>query len=169
MCVCYLCRDGEVYITSLDTLTAPTVFAPGPSSSSSSTIAQPHGVNITSLAWNMHASHILAAGASSGATSIWDLKQKRPWCHVIHNHNHHAYDEGRSSFSSPLSTVVAWSPKESLHLITASAATDRQNGATAVRLWDLRGSRTTPLLEFYEPAVTSLAWSYTDPGSISIQ
>ncbi|OQR85466.1 hypothetical protein ACHHYP_11810 [Achlya hypogyna] len=136
--------DGEIYITSLAKLDKPMVLAPGPS------IAQP-GNGITTVAWNTQAAFIVASGCQQGTTTIWDLKQKQPWCQLHDPHQ------------APVS-AIAWSPHEGLQVITASV----DDANPVVRLWDLRGSKTTPLAEFYEhrAGVLSAAWSPHDAGFV---
>ena len=34
------------------------------------------------MAWNSQVSHILATASQSGATIVWDLRQKKPWCEL---------------------------------------------------------------------------------------
>ncbi|KDO34274.1 hypothetical protein SPRG_19095 [Saprolegnia parasitica CBS 223.65] len=136
--------DGEMYITSLAKLEKPMIFAPGPS------IAQA-GQEITTVAWNTQAAFIVASGSQSGTTTIWDLKQKQPWCQL------------HDPYGAPAS-VIAWSPHEGLQLITAS----NDDAHPVVRLWDLRGSKTTPLAEFYEhrAGILSAAWNPHDAGFV---
>ncbi|EQC34520.1 hypothetical protein SDRG_07848 [Saprolegnia diclina VS20] len=136
--------DGEMYITSLAKLEKPMIFAPGPS------IAQA-GHEITTVAWNTQAAFIVASGSQSGTTTIWDLKQKQPWCQL------------HDPYGAPAS-VIAWSPHEGLQLITAS----NDDAHPVVRLWDLRGSKTTPLAEFYEhrAGILSAAWNPHDAGFV---
>ncbi|OQS02569.1 hypothetical protein THRCLA_21389 [Thraustotheca clavata] len=148
--------DGEVYITSIAKLNKPAIFAPGPS------IAQPgneittyactgDNVLISTIAWNNQAAFIVASGCQQGTTTIWDLKQKQPWCQL--------HDPNRAPVSA-----IAWSPHEGLQVITASM--DDNN--PVVRLWDLRGSRTTPFAEFTEhrAGILSVAWCPHDAGYV---
>ena len=37
---------------------------------------------VTAVAWNKEVGHILASCARDGTTSVWDLRAKRPWCHL---------------------------------------------------------------------------------------
>ena len=44
--------------------------------------AAKHSAEVTRVAWNSQVSHILATASQSGATIVWDLRQKKPWCEL---------------------------------------------------------------------------------------
>ncbi|OQS06532.1 transporter Sec31A [Thraustotheca clavata] len=139
--------DGEVFIMSVDKLNAPPqVFTPG----GPNFVAQP-GNEITCIAWNSQVSYILAAGSQSGTTTIWDLKQKKPWCEL------------KDPQRGPVS-CIAWNPSEGMHIITASSDDQRP----VLRLWDLRSSTSTPLAELHghTAGILSMSWCPTDTGLV---
>ncbi|OQR82602.1 hypothetical protein ACHHYP_15715 [Achlya hypogyna] len=139
--------DGEVFIMSVDKLNAPPqVFTPG----GPGYVAQP-GNEITCVAWNSQVSYILAAGSQSGSVTIWDLKQKKPWCELK--------DPQRGAVS-----CIAWNPNEGMHIITASSDDQRP----VLRLWDLRSSTSTPLAELHghTAGILSISWCPNDPGLV---
>ncbi|EQC35750.1 hypothetical protein SDRG_06509 [Saprolegnia diclina VS20] len=139
--------DGEVFIMSVDKLNAPPqVFTPG----GPSYVAQP-GNEITCVAWNSQVSYILAAGSQNGTVTIWDLKQKKPWCELK--------DPQRGAVSA-----IAWNPSEGMHIITASSDDQRP----VLRLWDLRSSTSTPLAELHghTAGILSISWCPNDPGLV---
>ena len=87
------------------------------------------GAEITSLAWNTKVSHILAAANGNGTTTIWDLRENKPWCEL------------RCETSGSAVSCAQWNPSQGMHLSTSSA--DDRN--PVIKLWDLRASMTMPL------------------------
>jgi len=134
--------DGEVYISNLERPDAPHTYSP------SSTDNHNQGAEITRVAWNTQVSHILASSTGNGSTTVWDMKQKKPWCEL-------KCENGGIAVSD-----MAWNPSEGLHLVTASG--DDRN--PVIKLWDLRASTTMPLaqLEGHTGAVMKLAWCPND-------
>ena len=47
----------------------------------------PHGAEITSLAWNRKYQHILATASSNGIVVVWDLKKKKTVTQFNTRHN----------------------------------------------------------------------------------
>ena len=135
--------DCEVFVASLERPEAPTVFVPAPPPNQSK-----HSAEVTQVAWNSQVSHILATASQSGATIVWDLRQKKPWCEL------------RDAASRSPVSDVAWNPLEGLHLATASG--DDSN--PVVRLWDLRSSTTMPLgtLRGHTQGILGLSWCPDD-------
>lgn len=86
------------------------------------------GVEVTSLAWNTQVSHILASSSANGSVTVWDLRQKKPWCEI------------RVENNCPVSDVV-WNPTQGLHIMTAS----KLGASGTMKLWDLRASTSMPL------------------------
>jgi protein transport protein SEC31 len=41
-----------------------------------------HQAPVRAIAWNNEVEYILASAAGDGVTSVWDLRAKRPWCHL---------------------------------------------------------------------------------------
>jgi protein transport protein SEC31 len=87
--------ESEIIITDLSNPSAPSVYAPGASSSALPT-------DISCVAWNLKVQHILASTGHNGQSVVWDLKLKRP---VI-------------SFADPSNkaqrnSVIQWSPEMS--------------------------------------------------------
>lgn len=134
---------GEILITSLDNPLQPTVASPTESGAGTS---MNHGGNmnggssgngggsgsaaeITSLAWNTEVTHILAAANGNGMTTIWDLRENKPWCEL------------RCESSGAAVSCVQWNPTQGMHLITSSS--DDRN--PVIKLWDLRASMSMPL------------------------
>lgn len=80
---------------------------------------------------------------------VWDLKQKKPWCELK--------DPYKGNVSA-----LAWNPEEGLSLITASGDDQRP----VIRMWDLRSSTSTPLVELqgHDAGILSLSWCPNDPG-----
>ena len=105
------------------------------------------------MAWNSQVSFIVAAGSQIGTTTIWDLKQKKPWCELK--------DPQRGAVSA-----IAWDPNEGSQIITASGDDLRP----VLRLWDLRGSTSTPLGEIHDhtAGILSVSWCPNDTGSTLI-
>ena len=103
--------------------------------------------------WNSQVSHILATASQSGATIVWDLRQKKPWCEL------------RDAASRSPVSDVAWNPLEGLHLATASG----DDGNPVVRLWDLRSSTTMPLgtLRGHTQGILSIDWCPDDTALLA--
>jgi len=100
---------------------------------------------VTQVAFNSQVAHILASSYGNGTVTIWDIRQKKPWCELRCEAN-----------MSPIADMV-WNPTQGLHLITASAD-DRY---PAIKLWDLRTSTTMPLetlVEGHTQGIMSLSW-----------
>ena len=86
------------------------------------------GGEVTSVAWNTQVSHILASSSANGTVTVWDLRQKKPWCEI------------RVENNCPVSDI-AWNPTQGLHIMTSS----KLGAAGAMKLWDLRASTSMPL------------------------
>ena len=140
--------DKEVFVASLERPEAPTVFVPAPPPN-----AAKHSAEVTRVAWNSQVSHILATASQSGATIVWDLRQKKPWCEL------------RDAASRSPVSDVAWNPLEGLHLATASG----DDGNPVVRLWDLRSSTTMPLgtLRGHTQGILSIDWCPDDTALLA--
>lgn len=129
--------DHNVCVTDMTRLDAPQTGFPAPPETGS------HTAPITSVAWNPKVSHILASGGKDGRVIVWDMRNKKPWCQL----------------NDPLQcavSAVAWNPGEGLQVITASD----DDRCPVVRLWDLRSSTTTPLVELsgHQKGILSLSW-----------
>mmetsp|Transcript_16536 Transcript_16536/g.24739 ORF Transcript_16536/g.24739 Transcript_16536/m.24739 type:complete len:1087 (-) Transcript_16536:105-3365(-) len=124
---------GEILITSLENPSQPTVTSPSEGGTSiSSNQGGGNGSNkseITGLAWNTEVSHILASSAGNGCTTIWDLRQNKPWCEI------------RCDASGSAVSCVQWNPSQGMHLLTSNS--DDRN--PIIKLWDLRASMSMPL------------------------
>eukprot|EP00499_Haloplacidia_sp_CaronLabIsolate_P010294 CAMPEP_0196769462 /NCGR_PEP_ID=MMETSP1104-20130614/558_1 /TAXON_ID=33652 /ORGANISM="Cafeteria sp., Strain Caron Lab Isolate" /LENGTH=1304 /DNA_ID=CAMNT_0042139557 /DNA_START=51 /DNA_END=3965 /DNA_ORIENTATION=+ len=138
--------DNKVCVADLTRPDAPAVGVPAPP-----TVGQ-HTSPVSTLAWNSKVSHILASGSQGGKVIVWDLRNKKPWSEIV--------DPLRASISA-----MAWNPDEGLHLLTASD----DDRCPVLRLWDLRSSTTTPLLELsgHEKGVLSLSWCKQDPSLLA--
>eukprot|EP00578_Thalassiosira_sp_NH16_P006546 CAMPEP_0181106352 /NCGR_PEP_ID=MMETSP1071-20121207/16486_1 /TAXON_ID=35127 /ORGANISM="Thalassiosira sp., Strain NH16" /LENGTH=1086 /DNA_ID=CAMNT_0023189753 /DNA_START=165 /DNA_END=3425 /DNA_ORIENTATION=+ len=100
------------------------------------------GGEVTQVAWNSQVSHILASSSANGTVSVWDLRQKKPWCEL------------RVESNCPVSDM-AWNPTQGLHMITAS------EGGGGLKLWDLRSSTSMPLTTLeggHAGGVLSMDW-----------
>ena len=106
-----------------------------------------HTADVSALGWNSQVMHILATAALNGTCTVWDLREKKPWCELR--------DSKGAGFTS-----LAWNPKQGLHLLTATDDDHRP----VLRLWDLRSSTTNPLAEFsgHTSGVFSVSWCPTD-------
>ena len=134
--------DSEVYIMDLNDPTKPSVYSPaGPDCQAK------HAADVSCLGWNSQVMHILATAALNGTCTVWDLREKKPWCELR--------DSKGAGFTS-----LAWNPKQGLHLLTATDDDHRP----VLRLWDLRSSTTNPLAEFsgHTSGVFSVSWCPTD-------
>lgn len=94
-----------------------------------------HQAPVRAIAWNNEVEncHILASAASDGVVSVWDLRAKRPWCHLK--------DPKRQPCSA-----ISWNPSTgsgNVYLMTASD----DDTKPVMRLWDLRKSTTVPMFE----------------------
>ena len=104
--------NGQVKIINLEHPEHPTFTSPDSS----------EGLVVTTqVAFNTQVSHILASSYGNGTVTIWDVRQKKPWCELRCDAN-----------MTPIADMV-WNPTQGLHLITASAD-DRY---PALKLWDL--------------------------------
>jgi len=111
--------SGQVLISSLEDLSKPNVFPP-------SSMPEKRSIGgVTQIAWNTQVAHILASSSGSGIVTVWDLKQKKPWCELRCESNGGVSD-------------IAWHPTEGLQLLTASA----EDSNNLMKLWDLRTSTT---------------------------
>lgn len=123
---------GELLITSLDNPTTPTVASPTSDRMNNTTAEGATGAaaaaEITSLAWNTEVQHIIASANGNGMTTIWDLRENKPWCEL------------RCEVSGSAVSCIQWNPSQGMHLITSSA--DDRN--PVIKLWDLRASMTMP-------------------------
>lgn len=101
-----------------------------------------HNGEVTALAWNSQVAHILASSSLDGSVGVWDLKTKKPWCKL------QVEQAGVST--------VAWSPKEGLWLITASA--DDRN--PVLKVYDLGSSTSLPLTTMtgHTSGILSCSW-----------
>jgi len=100
------------------------------------------GGEVTQVAWNSQVSHILASSAANGTVSVWDLRQKKPWCEL------------RVEANCPVSDI-SWNPTQGLHMMTAS------EGGGGLKLWDLRASTSMPLTTLeggHAGGVLSMDW-----------
>jgi len=133
--------DGEVFVMSLERPDAPVSFA-GPDSAK-------HTAEITKVAWNTGAAHVLATAATNGSTYVWDMKQRKAWCEI------------RDPTGGTISDI-AWNPDAGLHLVTASG--DDRN--PVLKLWDLRSSTSLPLatLTGHTEGILSISWCPSDPS-----
>ncbi len=123
---------GEILITSLENPCQPTVTSPSEGGNTSSNQGGGTSSNkseITGLAWNTEVSHILASSAGNGCTTIWDLRQNKPWCEL------------RCDASGSGVSCVQWNPTQGMHLLTSNS--DDRN--PVIKLWDLRASMSMPL------------------------
>jgi len=132
--------NGEILITSLDNPDQPTVTVP----TQGSTNGNGNTAEITQMAWNTEVAHIVASSAGNGITTIWDLKQNKPWCEL------------RCEIGGGAVSDVAWNPNQGMHLLTASS--DDRN--PVLKLWDLRASMSMPLatLEGHTQGILSMDW-----------
>ncbi len=118
-----------------------------------------HQAPVSAVAWNNEVGHILASASRDGTTSVWDLRAKRPWCHL------------RDPSRQPCS-AIAWNPPGSGQVLLMTASDDDMK--PVMRLWDLRKSTTTPFLELgaaqgrdgHSRGITSLAWCPYDEAII---
>ena len=131
---------GEILITSFDNPLQPSIASPTEAANTLSSSGSVGGggaaadsststAEITSLSWNTEVSHILAASNGNGMTTIWDLRENKPWCEL------------RCESSGSAVSCIQWNPTQGMHLITSS--TDDRN--PVIKLWDLRASMTMPL------------------------
>jgi len=73
------------------------------------------------VAWNSQVMHILASASGEGSTIIWDLRQKKPWCHL-------------KEMGGRVVSDIAWNPDNGTHIITCSS----DDGDPVIKLWDVR-------------------------------
>ena len=92
-----------------------------------------HAAPVKAVAWNNEVGHILASASADGVTSVWDLRAKRPWCHL------------RDPSRNPCS-AICWNPNTGSGNVFLMTASD-DDMKPVMRLWDLRKSTTTPMLE----------------------
>jgi protein transport protein SEC31 len=119
-----------------------------------------HAAPVTAVAWNQEVGHILATCARDGTTSVWDLRAKRPWCHLK--------DPSRSPCSA-----LAWNPAGSGQVMLMTASDD--DARPCMRLWDLRKDTTRPMFELaaaqgrdgHSRGIVDLAWCPHDEAIIA--
>jgi protein transport protein SEC31 len=118
-----------------------------------------HSAAVRSVAWNNEVGHILATAASDGVTSVWDLRAKRPWCHL------------RDPSGAPCS-AISWNPNTGSGNVFLMTASD-DDTKPVMRLWDLRKSTTTPMMELggahvggHTRGIVSLNWCPYDEAII---
>lgn len=133
--------NGEVIITSFENPEQPESFALN---------QNPHGAEITQIAWNTQVPHIVAASSANGVVTVYDTKQRKEWCEI------------RGETNGMPVTDIAWNPTEGLHIITASG--DDRN--PVLKLWDLRSSTSIPLatLQGHTQGILSIGWCPHDAG-----
>ncbi|KAK8789941.1 hypothetical protein WA158_006721 [Blastocystis sp. Blastoise] len=103
---------------------------------------------ITKVCWNTKVSHILSCCQINGHITLWDIRQKTPWCELCDPNN------------SRISDMI-WNPTDGLQLITCV----ENDTHPFIRLWDLRSSTSTPFLELsgHTKGVLSVSWCPYDP------
>jgi len=118
-----------------------------------------HAAPVRAVAWNNEVGHILATAASDGVTSVWDLRAKRPWCHL------------RDPSGAPCS-AISWNPNTGSGNVFLMTASD-DDAKPVMRLWDLRKSTTTPMMELggahvggHTRGIVSLNWCPYDEAII---
>ena len=139
-------EDCSVFITDLSKPEVSNVYTPGED------IHTKHSSPVTSLAWNHQVIHILASACSRGKCIIWDLRQKRPWCQL------------QEPKGEPFSKIQ-WNPPGSSEVLLMTASSQ------GVKIWDLRKSTLTPMVELGQPGVpfngvVDAAWCYQDDGLV---
>ncbi|XP_051972394.1 protein transport protein Sec31A-like isoform X5 [Xyrauchen texanus] len=131
-------NESEIYIWDLNNFSSP--MTPGPKT-------QPLE-DISCVAWNRQAQHILASATPSGKASVWDLR-KNDLIIKISDHSNRMHCSG-----------MAWNPEVATQLVLAS----EDDRMPVIQMWDLRFA-TSPLkvLENHTRGVLSIAWSVADP------
>ncbi|KAI8909273.1 hypothetical protein DFJ77DRAFT_433416 [Powellomyces hirtus] len=103
--------------------------------------------DITTVAWNEHAAHIIATASNNGNTVIWDLRQKRELLTLVH-------PGGRKPITS-----IAWNPAVATQIVTAS---DDDN-APGLLIWNLQNAAAPQMaLHGHQKGVLSMAWCPKD-------
>ncbi|TPX62134.1 hypothetical protein PhCBS80983_g00603 [Powellomyces hirtus] len=103
--------------------------------------------DITAVAWNEHAAHIIATASNNGNTVIWDLRQKRELLTLVH-------PGGRKPITS-----IAWNPAVATQIVTAS---DDDN-APGLLIWNLQNAAAPQMaLHGHQKGVLSMAWCPKD-------
>jgi len=140
--------EGEIFVWDLGSdPSRPTVHTMGGTPSGSSENAS-SGPDITDVAWNRKVQHILGTVTSLGVSVIWDLKQKKPLISIKD-------PRGRRR-----SSCLSWSSDIATQVLIAS----EDDGAGAIRLWDLRNA-SSPIREYShhgDAGVLDLSWSGFD-------
>ena len=142
--------DGNVHIVDLGKLPQPNAYTAGEAS------GKRHHSAITKLAWNRQVVHILASASAEGSCIIWDLRQKRPWCELLHPHN--------LPFSS-----IEWNPNHSSQVLLMTASS--HDNDPIINIWDLRKSTSTPVVELghakgHRKGILDISWSKYDDGFV---
>eukprot|EP00924_Labyrinthula_sp_SR-Ha-C_P003811 snap_masked-scaffold_3-processed-gene-5.17-mRNA-1 protein AED:0.47 eAED:0.51 QI:0/0/0/0.2/1/1/5/0/1044 len=136
--------NNELHIADLKTLKAVNTFS---LNSAEKTVPGKHLQN-TDVVWNSQVVHIVGAASSSGLISVWDLREKKPWCRF-------------SPVTGSSVSSIQWNPQQGLHLLTAV----HDSLKPKIYLWDLRKQAKGPMVAFsgHSKPVEKLAWCKHDP------
>ncbi|OLY84088.1 Protein transport protein sec31 [Smittium mucronatum] len=121
--------------------------------------------DVTDLSWNNQVQQILATSSNSGATSVWDLRNRREVMSLAHSGNLGLdINQGMGSnlgLSRSGVSSVKWHPNSPTQLVT-SLDDDK---SPLILSWDLRNAKSpTMFFSGHSRGILSLSWSLMDPG-----
>ncbi|PVU88786.1 hypothetical protein BB559_005398 [Furculomyces boomerangus] len=119
--------------------------------------------SVTDLSWNNQVQHILATSSNTGATVVWDLRNRREVITLSYaggvamgmdvSHSM-GLGGGRAGVSS-----VKWHPNSPTQLVTAL----NDDNSPAILLWDLRNAGTpSQIFQGHTKGILSLSWCLKD-------
>ncbi|KAJ1922193.1 protein transport protein S31 [Mycoemilia scoparia] len=121
---------------------------------------------ITDLAWNNQVQHILATSSNSGASVVWDLRNRREIIALVYNAGMGMNSMGMGQMGGMMMggnrlgiSSISWNPDNATQLATAS----EDDNNPVVMMWDLRNANApSAVLQGHSRGVLSLSWCKKD-------